>query len=183
MGPIAENTYGTEKKLTADPRIPSTELGSLVRIELDTEEGRIEHRFAAPFPVLAYHFGGLLIAGGAYDVDYGKIVNRRREVETAPVRPEDMDAIEANVEQYAIDHWGQTGTKKATRLLVANPKKLSYELGKIVAITYRTKKGDDAQLTDYRHAFSRPLPILSHHDGGLLISGGLYRVEPRGIVD
>jgi hypothetical protein len=50
-------------------------------------------------------------------------------------------------------------------------------------VVYRTKKGGDQVLTDYEHEFSHPRPRLAYNESGLIIAGGKYRVEERGIVD
>jgi hypothetical protein len=95
----------------------------------------------------------------------------------------DRKAVEAAMRIYRRDHWGQRGSWKQSRLSAADPRLLSVALGELVAVVYRTKKGGDVQLTDYEHHFSRPLPILSYHAGGLLILGGKYHVTERGIID
>ena len=69
------------------------------------------------------------------------------------------------------------------KLSAADPRIPSVELGELVSITYRTKKGDDVELTDYEHEFRGPRPRLAYNESGLIIAGGRYRVEPRGIVD
>ena len=92
-------------------------------------------------------------------------------------------AIEAAVKQYKRDHWGQPGPHRARAHRAADPRILSIELGALVAVVYRTKKGEDRELTDYEHHFSRPLPILSYNDTGLIIAGGKYHVSERGIID
>ena len=84
--------------------------------------------------------------------------------------------------QYKRDHWGRVGDEKVRRLLAADPNVPSVELGELVAVVYRTRKGDDKVLTDYEHEFSTPRPRLAYNEGGLLICGGRYRVETRGIV-
>ncbi len=92
-------------------------------------------------------------------------------------------AVKAAVKQYRKDHWGQSGTQSKRTLIAADPRILSIELGELVAVTYRTKKGEDVRLTDYEHHFRRPLPILSYNLTGLIIAGGKYHVTERGIID
>lgn len=92
-------------------------------------------------------------------------------------------AIEAALRQYQRDHWGQRGPRGVRGLAAADPRVLSVELGELVAVVYRTKKGSDRRFTDYEHAFRSPRPILSYNPSGLIIAGGVYHVEPRGIVD
>jgi hypothetical protein len=92
-------------------------------------------------------------------------------------------AIDAAVKRYRRDHWGQPGPHGVRGLSAADPRILSIELGELVAVVYRTKKGEDTRLTDYEHHFSRPLPVLSYNDTGLIIAGGKYHVTERGIID
>jgi hypothetical protein len=84
--------------------------------------------------------------------------------------------------EYVRSHWGQGGTGKVQRLAAADPRIPSVELGELVSITYRTKKGKDVVLVDYEHDFAQPRPRLAYNESGLLIAGGRYRVEPEGIV-
>jgi hypothetical protein len=95
----------------------------------------------------------------------------------------DKKVIEAAMRIYKRDHWGQTGPWDVRRLTAADPRLVSVALGELVSVVYRTKKGRDRELTDYEHPFSRPLPVLAYHGGGLLILGGKYRVTERGIID
>ena len=92
-------------------------------------------------------------------------------------------AVEAAVKRYRRDHWGQPGPRGVRGLSAADPRILSIELGELVAVIYRTKKGEDTRLTDYEHHFSRPLPLLSYNATGLIIAGGKYHVTERGIID
>jgi hypothetical protein len=92
-------------------------------------------------------------------------------------------AIEAAVKQYRRDHWDRAGPHRARGLPAADPRILSIELGELVAVIYRTKKGEDTRLTDYEHHFSRPRPVLSYNPTGLIIAGGKYHVTERGIID
>ena len=92
-------------------------------------------------------------------------------------------AVETAIRQYRRDHWGQPGPRGVRAIVAADPRILSIELGALVAVVYRTKKGEDRSLTDYEHHFSRPLPILSYNHTGLVIAGGKYHVTERGIID
>jgi hypothetical protein len=92
-------------------------------------------------------------------------------------------AVDAAIQQYARDHWGERGSWDVKKLPAADPRRVSIVLGELVSVVYRTKKGGDRELTDYEHHFSRPLPLLSYHAGGLIISGGKYHVSTRGIID
>ena len=106
----------------------------------------------------------------------------RREREAIEARRNPATTAAAS-KQYVRDHWGQRGTGKVQKLSAADPRIPSVELGELVSITYRTKKGDDVELTDYEHEFRGPRPRLAYNESGLIIAGGRYRVEPRGIVD
>ena len=171
-----------QKLRAADPRILSDDLGTLITLEL---EGDREQRFSPTRPVLTHHAGGLLILGGSYVVEAGgRIVHRRGagvRVTRAPDRR--APAVVAGRARYRRDHWGQTGTYAAQRLEAANPRLRSEAIAPIVAVTYRTKKGADRVLTDYRHPFKRPRPVLAWNPSGLLIVGGVYHVTERGIID
>jgi hypothetical protein len=69
------------------------------------------------------------------------------------------------------------------KLSAAAPRIPSVKLGELVVVVYRTKKGDDVELTDYTHEFERPRPRLAYNESGLVIAGGRYRIEKSGIVD
>ncbi len=92
-------------------------------------------------------------------------------------------AVEEAVKDFRKVHWGQRGNHELRSLPAADPRILSVELGDLVAVIYRTKKGKDRLLTDYDHRFSKPYPVLSYNPTGLVISGGKYRVTERGIID
>ena len=68
-------------------------------------------------------------------------------------------------------------TVQVQKLAAADPRIPSIELGELVAVIYRTKRGD------HRHEFRGPRPRLAYNKSGLLIAGGKYRLEGRGIVD
>jgi len=76
---------------------------------------------------------------------------------------------------------------ESTRLLVAGgvyklPRGMRWTVRTIV---YRTRKGLDAAPVEYEHEFSKPLPIaiVAPKSGRLVLSGGGYHVEERGIVN
>lgn len=85
---------------------------------------------------------------------------------------------------YADLHWGQVGERSSERLRAADPREgRAVLLGDLVSLVYRTRKGLDRELTDYEHAFKTPRPRLCvTRSGLLLIAGGTYTVEERGIV-
>jgi hypothetical protein len=58
------------------------------------------------------------------------------------------------------------------------------QLGKLVSLVYRTRKGGDGGETDYAHDFGPDLPLLCYtiETKRLVIADGGYTVEPRGIV-
>jgi hypothetical protein len=96
-----------------------------------------------------------------------------------------IEEVRAALARYEVDHWGRRGPRPSAKdYATADPSKVCVELGKLVRIVYRTRKGNDVELTDYDHAFARPYPVLAFEPGAglLLIAGGSYRVEPRGIV-
>lgn len=85
--------------------------------------------------------------------------------------------------KYREVHWGEKGPVAERRRQVPNPHDLPLiELGELVSVTYRTKKGGDRTLTDYEHEFEGPLPLLVFNKGGLIIAGGKYKITTRGIV-
>jgi len=92
-------------------------------------------------------------------------------------------AVEAALKQYKRDHRGQDGPRGVRGFRAADPRILSIELGDLIAVIYRTKKGEDTRLTDYEHHFARPFPVLSYNHTGLIIAGGKYHVTERGIID
>ena len=84
---------------------------------------------------------------------------------------------------YAAMHWGQKGTTPEKTMRAADPKaEPLVELGTLISVVYRTKKGSDRELTDYEHEFEGTRPTLAFHTGGLVIAGGGYKVNTRGIV-
>lgn len=95
----------------------------------------------------------------------------------------DRDDFERARRKYLATHWGRSGPAQLRRLRVADPfDDPPVELGELVAVLYRTRKGTDSELVDYDHGFKRTRPRLCFNDGGLIIAGGSYRVTWRGIV-
>ena len=98
---------------------------------------------------------------------------------------------DAGRREYAVTHWGERGEISQRDLLTPDPTSGTLvELGELISVTYRTKKGGDDDATDYEHHFEprRPTssakrPVLAYlaGDGGLVICGGNYRVTKRGI--
>ncbi len=103
----------------------------------------------------------------------------------SPRRANPDPLFRAAIERYQRDHWGEAGPLPAVRSLVAaDPRQMSIELGELVRVVYRTRKGGDRVLTDYHHDFTTPRPVLAYEPRTtlLLILGGKYHVETRGIV-
>jgi len=85
--------------------------------------------------------------------------------------------------RYKRDHWGNPGAGVVRRMTAPNPNAGTLvELGELIEVVYRTKKGGDAQHVDYEHAFKKARPILAYNDTGLVIVSGDYSVTVRGIV-
>ena len=62
---------------------------------------------------------------------------------------------------------------------------VAYELGKLVGVVYEADT-IDGRATKYQHVFSKksqPRLAVSHDGKQLIIIGGLYNVNERGIVD
>jgi hypothetical protein len=81
---------------------------------------------------------------------------------------------------YREFHWGR-GPKRRRRVNVAAHPEV-FELGKLRAVEYETRKGKQDAI--WVHQFSRPFPILTGTPDGQLgpIVGGAARVTKRGIV-
>lgn len=91
-------------------------------------------------------------------------------------------ALKLGVRSYKAHHWGLVGEKRAKALRVADVSKPCTDMGELFAVEYLTEKGDDGPSL-YRHEFESRLPILAFDSAGLLlIAGGSYTVEERGIV-
>lgn len=86
-----------------------------------------------------------------------------------------------NPASYKAMHWGQAG-KGMREGLAPDPSKPCTALGELHSVVYITQKGKDRAPTEYEHTFSRPRPVLVFNEDGLLIVGGAYKVETRGIV-
>lgn len=84
--------------------------------------------------------------------------------------------------RYRLTHGGLAGPWEHKSLSCADPRAGQLvALGELVSLVYLTEKAGDVELTEYEHKFSRPLPVLAFHEGGLVICGGRYRVGVRGI--
>ena len=92
--------------------------------------------------------------------------------------------VDAAIRDYRKKNWGLGGKGSVEALTCADPMAHPLtQMGHLVSVTYETSKGGDPRQTHYEHEFSRPLPVLAYSKGGLVICGGRYRVENRGIVD
>lgn len=100
-------------------------------------------------------------------------------------------ATEAEAKEWRKIHWGREPKGKAWDAGIAPAPWRT--VGAVHRITYTTRKGTDAELVDYVHAFERTRPTLKAHDCGpclprcasahaLQLFGGSYRVTERGIV-
>lgn len=90
---------------------------------------------------------------------------------------------------YLEKHWGLAGERAPRKMNAPDPAfGVATTMGKLVAITYRTRKsGDGSEEVDYEHEFGKgdgrgACPWLAYNDTGLLILGGGYTVTYRGIV-
>ena len=86
------------------------------------------------------------------------------------------------LKEYRKVHWGieaqaiRNGTAPDPRVPLA-------ALGHLLTAVYVTEKGGDGGLVEYEHDFGpRNLPILAFNPSGLVIVGGGYKVNERGIV-
>lgn len=85
--------------------------------------------------------------------------------------------------EYERTHWGHTGRKSVRELRAADPAHgTGTEMGELVEVVYRTRKGRKGKVVEYEHAFEDRLPTLAYNDGGLIIAGGSYTIERGGIT-
>jgi hypothetical protein len=110
--------------------------------------------------------------------------------ELAPASPDEPGLLVVSAENprpptYREAHWGLDPTKRE-RFDVPDPRDNGKMIawGELVAVTYGTKKGGDARITDYVHTFERTRPMLCYgdKDGRLYVVGGDYKATERGIV-
>lgn len=85
------------------------------------------------------------------------------------------------VQIYRALHWGDDPGWAPVRLRAASATEV-VELGELRSLVYRTVKGRCS--ADWEHIFraERPLLCVEPGTGLLVIAGGDYRVEKRGIV-
>lgn len=92
----------------------------------------------------------------------------------------------AAAREYERTHWGDTGRAGKPRVgRAANPAHgTAVELGELVSVTYRTRKGKGRRVRryDYEHDFEDQLPTLAYNEGGLLVVGGAYTIRKGGIT-
>lgn len=94
----------------------------------------------------------------------------------------------AGEDGYRALHWGIPGDSPTRRVEAPDPRQGTLvEIGELRAVEYATEKyGDGPSI--YRHRFRKAYPILAVQHfggdryGGLIIVGGGYDVEWRGIV-
>lgn len=91
--------------------------------------------------------------------------------------------VDQAIRSYRRTHWGLRGKASAEVMRCADPsREVLATLGQLVSVTYEATKLGDPPKTWYEHEFSRPRPVLTYSSEGLVICGGTYRVEARGIV-
>jgi hypothetical protein len=106
----------------------------------------------------------------------------KAEAARAPPKRNPMTGPEA-IAEYERTHWGEPGKRRIQKARAADPSRGTLtQMGKLVAVTYRTKKRGDRGLQDYEHTFEGPLPTLAYGDGGLVVAGGAYTVRKGGIT-
>ncbi|MHC4218177.1 MAG: hypothetical protein ACYSU7_06930 [Planctomycetota bacterium] len=83
-------------------------------------------------------------------------------------------------EAYREFHCGRGPKRRRSVSVPASPE--VFELGKLRAVEYETRKGNESAI--WVHPFGRPFPILTGTPDGRLgpIVGGAARVTERGIV-
>ena len=79
-------------------------------------------------------------------------------------------------------HWGDEATREVEEGAPAvAPGDLLYELGELVEVVYETSK--NGETFEWQHTFEHPRPRLAAtKTGGLVVVGGSYSVNNRGIV-
>jgi len=90
------------------------------------------------------------------------------------------------VKAYEGFHWGREA-RRARRVRVSPRPRALAELGRLVAVTYETRKGAERG-AQWEHEFGeeggrRPTLAVDPESNRLHILGGDYTVEDRGIVN
>ena len=101
----------------------------------------------------------------------------------ARVRNPRKTSVKDAVQVYQDVHWGAPDTMPDAMVDVADPRERNFAvLGELVEIVYSTDKGEG--VVEYEHAFKRPRPLLmfSPQTKRLLVGGGSYTVNGRGVV-
>lgn len=89
---------------------------------------------------------------------------------------------DAALREYERTHWGERGRSRISQAQAPNPHHgTATKLGRLVSLVYLTRKGGDAEPTEYEHEFEGCRPELVYNDGGLMIAGGSYRIREGGI--
>jgi hypothetical protein len=97
-----------------------------------------------------------------------------------------VTSFERTAKEYRRTHWG----KSAREVVFVDAADPSAEtalpaLGELHSITYETRKGKDKRLILYEHEFHAPKPLLLYSPaqrGKLIIAGGSYKTDERGII-
>jgi hypothetical protein len=97
-----------------------------------------------------------------------------------------VTSIERTAVEYRKTHWGKP-PREVVLVDAADPSAETAlpALGMLHSITYETRKGKDKRLILYEHEFHEPKPLLLYSPaqrGKLIIAGGTYRTDERGII-
>lgn len=92
------------------------------------------------------------------------------------------EEIEEAIKRYKKFHWGIPFGKAFKFEMPSTPETVS-GIGELAICGYVTQKKGDKEPTLYIHGFHNPPPILcADETGQLYVVGGVYTIEPRGIV-
>lgn len=97
--------------------------------------------------------------------------------------PPQQHADATLLRRFRESHWGleASGVKRAG---APDPRAGVTKLGELISIVYRGPKGT-LEVFDWEHAFGtrgKGRPVLAYNESGLVIVGGTYTVNERGIV-
>lgn len=90
--------------------------------------------------------------------------------------------IEGAIKRYKKFHWGIPYGKVFNFEMPPIPESIN-GIGELAIVGYTTQKKGDKEPTLYIHGFHNPPPILcADKTGQMYVVGGIYTIEPRGIV-
>lgn len=97
-----------------------------------------------------------------------------------------VSTLERAAGNYRKTHWGKRPREVVT-LHAADPgaEMALPALGELHSICYETRKGKDRRPVLYEHEFEATRPLLLYSPaqrGKLIIAGGSYKVDERGII-